>query len=166
MQKLKVLFIPIDAVGHTNAAIGMAQVLMGAGHEVLFITSKLWSGRLEKYGIEEVIISNDNQEVSDPAVHWANWLLNVGMIGGKSSLRSATIRETVYRRKVIEGKIKMDEVLDELLLQIKPDVIMVDQLTCISSVEKSGIPWVLVCSCNPLYVVEDERTPPGSSGLL
>ena len=54
--------------------------------------------------------------------------------------------------------------VEKVIEEVKPDVMVCDQLLTVPSVEKSGIPWVLVCSCNPLIGIKDERTPPGNSG--
>ena len=80
-RKLKVLFIPFSEVGHVSGAIGMAQVLVDSGHEVVFFITDQWRGKIEKYGIEEVLypVNEDNnaKEIGDmdPAQYWAEHAL-------------------------------------------------------------------------------------------
>ena len=47
---MNILFIPLDAVGHVNSAIGMAQVLAQSGHKAIFAITDQWRGKLERYG--------------------------------------------------------------------------------------------------------------------
>ncbi|CAG2114558.1 unnamed protein product, partial [Medioppia subpectinata] len=56
-NNLTVLFVPIDAVGHVNASVGIAEVLIQAGHQVVFVVSDQWRGRLTKYGIQEILLT-------------------------------------------------------------------------------------------------------------
>ena len=163
---LKILFIPIGAVGHVNSAIGMAQVLAESGHKVIFALNTTWRGKLERYGFEEVLFKQENmKEGVDPAENLALILIEKGMIGKltplENALKFAEVMETADHELI-----KVDKIIEDLLPQINPDVIICDQIWCLPSVEKSGIPWVLVCSCNPLFIIEDERTPPGNSGLF
>ena len=54
-NKLTILFAPIDAVGHVNACIGLAEALKDRGHRIVFLVSKPYSGQLFSYGFEEEI---------------------------------------------------------------------------------------------------------------
>ncbi|XP_054152577.1 uncharacterized protein LOC128951353 [Oppia nitens] len=165
-HKLRVLFVPIDAVGHVNAAIGIAQVLLDAGHEVIFVINVQWKGRLEPYGIQEVLVTQrDRSADDDPAKYWADLF-----VGGNGTIRLTPLETTInIRTKLmpifIEETKKLDKILDELLPKLKPNVIILDQVLNIPSIVLSGIPWILTCSFNPLFFLEDERTPPSNSGL-
>ena len=163
---LKILFIPLDAVGHVFTAIGMAQVLADSGHKVIFAINDQWRGKLERYGFEEVLFSQESKkEDVDPAQMWASVLDQNGLFSKLSPLDNAVKLNDVMD-SMIEDQMKLDLLIEKLLPQIKPDVIICDQIMCLPSVENSGIPWVLVCSCNPLFLIEDERTPPTNSGLF
>ncbi|CAG2166719.1 unnamed protein product [Oppiella nova] len=61
---------------------------------------------------------------------------------------------------------RLDPFIKQTIDTLKPDVIVVDHVLCIPAVEVSGIPWVLTCSCNPLFLIEsncEELTPPKGS---
>ncbi|CAG2112157.1 unnamed protein product [Medioppia subpectinata] len=55
---LRVLFVPIFNVGHMNPSIGIAEHMIAAGHRVLFTVNEHWLGRLNPYGIEEVVLAD------------------------------------------------------------------------------------------------------------
>ncbi|XP_054152579.1 NDP-glycosyltransferase YjiC-like [Oppia nitens] len=164
-QSLRVLFAPIDAVGHVNAAIGIAQVLLNAGHEVMFVINVQWKGRLEPYGIQEVLIAQDERSADvDPAKHWADLFISDGLKQWTPLEKLVNIR-TKLGPSFVKKNIDLDKALDDILPNIKPDVIILDQVMCLPSVVLSDIPWILTCSFNPLSFLNDDRTPPGGSGL-
>ena len=166
-KKLKILFIPIHAVGHVNSAIGMAQVLIKRGHEVLFLITDQWKDKLTKYGIKEVLYQEpDEEDISgkDPATFWAEKIKEGGLLGDLSSIEKVA---NMYKDdKYLTKQFKFDKMVEEALKEIRPDVMVCDQVFTLPSINNSGIPWVLVCSCNPLFFIEDLRTPPNCSGML
>ncbi|CAG2166276.1 unnamed protein product [Oppiella nova] len=164
--KLTALFVPIDAVGHVNAAIGQAEVLILAGHRVVFAVSDQWRGRLTKYGIEEVLLHYDTYDNDkDPAREWADRLQENGVIKKDSTAIDNLINMMNLMPYMIENAKILDTLLEGLIPKIKPDVILVDHGLELTSVVKSGIPWVLVNSCNPLVHFDYPELPPPLSGL-
>ncbi|XP_054152675.1 uncharacterized protein LOC128951453 [Oppia nitens] len=165
-NKLKVLFIPIDGVGHVNAAIAMAQVLIKSGHECTFAICDQWRGKLEPYGIREILWSIKNRENADEsaAKYWGLFLKEKGFLGPGDALEKA-VTEVREAKDFYENQHLIDDKARQAILDVQPDVILCDQFSSLFSVLKSGIPWVLVCSCNPLALLHDNRTPPAYSGL-
>ncbi|CAG2179011.1 unnamed protein product, partial [Oppiella nova] len=164
--ELKILFIPVDAIGHVNSAIGIAQVLLDAGHQCIFAINNQWKGRLIKYGFQEVLLTQPGrQENVDPAQYWSELFVNVGAIKATDPLETLiSIQKNLYP-VIIEQTKAMDPVIEKLLVQIAPDVIVVDLAFEIPAVARSGIPWVFTCSFNPLMAGYDERVPPPGLGL-
>jgi len=165
-NKRQALFVPVDAVGHVNACVGLAEVLIHAGYSVTFAVSTLWAGRLTKYGIREQLLRyDDDTGDSDPAKKYSAKLISDGVIGPESTpiknLLNITQNSMPY---FVDRLADTDIMVGELLVTLKPDVVFVDQIIGLPSVVKSGIPWVLVCSCNPLYLIHDTRAPPLNSG--
>ena len=165
-KTLKILFVPIDSIGHMSAAIGMAEVLIASGHTAVFAVNDLWRGRLAEYGIEEVLLTHHKRRTEeDPAKHWADLFFGGGAIKSGAPVETIINIRTKLTPTFAELLIKLDIKVDELLKDIKPDVVVLDQAVNIPSVLLSGIPWVLVCSFNPLFMIENEKTPPSGSGI-
>jgi len=162
-RSLKIRFIPIDAIGHVNASIGIAEVLIKRGHRIIFAINERWNAKLLKYGFEEELIrESESNSVEDPAKFWADVF---APIFNSSSALEKTLHIKRNLNKFFVGMTKkLDAVVSEVIDRIKPDVIILDQVLCLPSVVNSGIPWVLTCSFNPLKMIEDERTPPAGSG--
>ena len=166
LNKLNIMFIPVSATGHVNSAIGMAEVLKDAGHRITFVVTEEWKALIEKNGFETIIFKlemSSNRGESAP-LFLATLLKEKGVFGpGTTTLRKAINMTKWYE---ISDQIReyMDNLLSNIVNQVSPDVIIMDQTRTIPSIEKCGIPWVLVCSCNPLWIIDDERTPPAGSG--
>ena len=165
-NKLKILFVPVDATGHINACIGIAQVLVNSGHKAIFAFNQSCKGMVSKYGFEEVLFTHPYKNTNtNPAEQWANRLDKYGCFEPMTAIQSASKVHDMFI-EYIEDNIEFDVIFDDLIPRIKPDLIIIDQGVSLSSVEKCGIPWVLVNSCNPLNLIEDERTPPFTSGKI
>ena len=156
-------------IGHVNACIGMAQVLVDSGHQVIFYVSDQWKDRLTKYGIEEVLYPvrkiNDDEPEKDVAKFWSKIVVDLGILGNETPLQKM-LNIANNSRDSVGHSTYLDDLVEAMLPKIKPDVILLDQIMPLPSVEKCGIPWVLVCSYNPLFFVQDDRLPPAGSGEL
>ena len=167
VRQLKLLFFPLDAVGHVNAGVGIAQVLIQRGHKAFFAVNEQWRGRLIKYGIEEVLLNQENRDSDgDPAQRYADVLTNTGVFIPSPALESAINFYKNFMPFMANDIKALDSSVERLLKTLSPDVIFIDNLLSIPSVEKSGIPWVLVSSLNPLFYLDFEDLPHFGSGIV
>ncbi len=71
-QKLAILFLPMDAVGHVYTCICIAQVLRDRRHRIVFALSHNLRQMLKIYGFEEEIVElSESRQIEDPAKFWA-----------------------------------------------------------------------------------------------
>ena len=140
-KKLKILFSAIEAVGHMNACVGLAQVLIASGHECIFSISKHWEGKLVKYGIKEHLLANYKVDGDDdPGTYFSRKFIDSSAIGEYSALKK---RKAVWRNiySTFEDIFKVvDNDLEGIIRNLKPDVIIVDNVFTLPCVVKSGIP--------------------------
>ncbi|CAG2101754.1 unnamed protein product [Medioppia subpectinata] len=156
---LKVLFVPILGDGHINPCIAIATQLVADGHRAVFTANDVWRPKLAAYGIETVELANRN--VTDDG---AQRLMSLGIIGGASPIEKVRLASG-HAEFWTKHAQNMDTQLAAVLPAIRPDVIVVDQVWTLPSVVLSGIPCVWCWSVGPLVMLDDERTPPGESGL-
>ena len=168
-RKLTVLYVPRDAIGHVNACIGSAQVLIEAGHRVIFAINDQWAGRLERYGIEErLIVDEDRPKDGDPAKYLVKKVMENGILKATSPLEK--IENKKFDTTLAMAK-KIDKVIGPIIECVKPDVIVIDQPINIPTIDLSGIPVIRSWSTNPLNPLNShaqsiEKLPPAGSGLL
>ncbi|XP_054152574.1 uncharacterized protein LOC128951350, partial [Oppia nitens] len=139
---------------------------MASGYSVAFVMNDHWKGYFTKYGIEEILFPNSELKVEGGLVEdLANRLVDDGVNCATTALENCINLTRKTLPAFIDRTIQLDKLLDKLLPTIQKDVILIDYPFCLPSVVNSGTPWVGICSCNPLYYLEDEKTPPPNSGL-
>ncbi|XP_054152664.1 O-mycaminosyltylonolide 6-deoxyallosyltransferase-like [Oppia nitens] len=176
---MRVLFVPIAGTGHVNAAIGMAQVLLSSGHECWFDIGADWRDKLRPYGIR--MVGSDTTETEDrddktddkdkqntEKQYLKSHALSMkekGILGSESTPLEKALLQLEDCDKMFAFQQQQDLHVNQVIRDLRPDVIVCDQFLSLPSVTKSGIPWVLVCSANPLTSIHHECTPPWFSGL-
>jgi hypothetical protein len=167
-EHLTILFAPLDAVGHVNACIGIAQVLRDRGHRIVFAISDNWKETLKIYGFEEEIIElSESKEIEDPAKFWAQVIVKTGLLNSLSPIEKMKNMSDNFLEEMLNRSQKSDPILKEIVERIKPDIIVIDGFVWLPSLMNSGIPWVWSMRLNPLafeYGMDDERLPPSTSG--
>jgi len=163
---LNILFVPVDAIGHVNACIGIAEVLKERGHKIIFAINESWNGKLVGYGFQEELITESERDPNEnPAKFWANVFISGGSFMSLSALEKTINLKKNLMPFFIKQTKNLDSNIGAIIKRLKPDLMILDQVLCVPSVVTSGIPWILSCSFNPLVFIEDERTPPSSSGM-
>ena len=146
---LKVLFVPVEGVGHINACISLGQTLLRANHKVVFAVTERWEKPLTRYGFEVALFSRGEQ--NDKVMlqfYQAGKLFKEKKLSNLSPFEKIMVDgDTKFQN---EKAYKLDDKLGEIIDFVEPDIIVVDQFFTIPSVVNSGIPWVWVMSTNPL----------------
>jgi len=167
--KLTILFVPIDAVGHFNACIGIAQPLRDRGHNVVFAVPDNWKNKLAAQGFKEEWLNPENSkdettkddgnklEVWQEIVsHMAPAFLHTPVQQIKSML-AVFFAELVNQIKMSHSR------LVEIVKKIKPDIIIVDSIVHQPAVMNCGVPWILSCSITPA-AISSKNVPPAFTG--
>jgi len=165
-EKLTILFAPVDAVGHVNACIGIAEVLKERGHRIIFAINDSWGGKLKKYGFEEELIVDPNRDPNeDPAKYWAKLLIHMGAMMALPPMEKMKIMmSSGMMSQFIDHAKRDDPIYKEIIDKYEPNVIIIDGFVCYPSLVYSGIPWVWSVSTNPLFCTDDENLPPAGFG--
>jgi spore coat polysaccharide biosynthesis predicted glycosyltransferase SpsG len=166
-KNLTILFVSVEGVGHVNACIGLAECLRDRGHKIVFTVDKTFEGKLIRYGfIEEKIFDPNEGKFKNPGEEGAKSLMESGILSGMSSLEKIELmsKQTFFVEMI--DKMKMNEpTLKAIIEKHKPDVYIIDHFVGSPTLIYSDKPWVFLFSGNPLFVLDDERTPPGASGM-
>ena len=161
-RKLVILFVPVSSIGHINSCIGVAETLQLRGHRSVFTCDQSFKGYFIKRGFQEEIIEKElsPEEQRDPSAFFIKHHTENGFFDDHLPVDKARI--VIRCNKPVTRK--EDEILAKIIDRIKPDVI-VNDFYFVSSIVKSGIPWVNLVSMQILSVIEDPKTPPKWSGL-
>lgn len=166
---MKVLFIPIDAHGHVNACIGIAQKLDDLGHRCVFALEEAWKGFIPKKNVrfEEVLYTDASRPANLKAGQY--WLDSTELILDtlhESALYKAEHQNIQEFEEFIFNEFNFDDQLARIIKSVAPDVIVQDHYFAVPAVYHSGAKWIQMTSATPLSCIVHPDTPPTGSGLM
>jgi len=160
-----IVFFPEGAFGPTNNCVGIANVLVGRGHRVVFVVEESFAGTLEARGFEEARMRlKPKPEVpEEPGQFWKDFIRDTAPQFRKPTIEQLESLIKPIWEELIDGAKYVDDRLREILDAVHPDVIVQDNVVAFPAVSAAGFPWVRVVSCNPLEL-KDPNLPPTFSG--
>ena len=159
------VFFPEGAYGPTNNCVGIGQVLQARGARVVFVVEDSFAGTLEAQGFEEALmrLKPPPAEPEVPGQFWKDFVRETAPEFRKPTIEQLEGFVLPVWQELVDGARYVDERLAEIFAEVKPDVIVEDNVVGFPAVLASGIPWVRIVSCNPLEV-KDPALPPTFSG--
>jgi len=164
-ERRTIVFFPEGAFGPTNNCVGIGNVLRERGHRVVFVVEESFAGTLEAKGFEEVHmrLTPPPEVEEEPGQFWKDFIRDTA-----PEFRKPTIEqlEGFYRptwQAIVDGARYVQPRLLEIYEEVRPDVVVEDNVQCFPALVTSGVPWVRIVSCNPLEL-KDPDLPPVFSG--
>jgi MGT family glycosyltransferase len=160
-----IIFFPEGAYGPTNNCVGIGDVLRRRGHRVVFVVEESFAGTLAAKGFEERTMRlTPPPEVEEvPGQFWKDFIRDTAPVFRRPTIEQ--IREFVAPtfEALLDGARYVDDRLREIIDEVRPDVIVEDNVLTFPAILASGRPWVRVVSCNPTEI-KDPAVPPPFSG--
>jgi MGT family glycosyltransferase len=159
------IFFPEGAYGPTNNCVGIGQVLRARGARVVFVVEESFAGTLEAQGFEEALmrLKPPPEQPEAPGQFWKDFVRETAPEFRKPTIEQLEGFVLPVWQELVDGARYVDERLAEIFAEVKPDVIVEDNVVGFPAVLASGIPWVRIVSCNPLEL-KDPALPPTFSG--
>jgi MGT family glycosyltransferase len=160
-----VAFFPEGAYGPTNNCVGIGDVLRRRGHRVVFVVEESFAGTLEAQGFEErtMRLSPPPAAPEVPGQFWKDFIRDTAPVFRKPTIEQLGEFIAPTFRALVDGARYVDERLVEIFAELRPDVIVEDNVVSFPALPASGIPWVRIVSCNPAEL-KDSDVPPTFSG--
>ena len=164
-ERPTIVFFPEGAYGPTNNCVGIGQVLQARGARVVFVVEESFAGTLEAQGFEEALMRlKPPPEVEEaPGQFWKDFVRETSPEFRKPTIDQLEGFVLPVWRELVDGARYVDGRLRELFAELKPDVIVADNVVGFPAVVAAGVPWVRIVSCNPLEL-KDLALPPTFSG--
>jgi MGT family glycosyltransferase len=160
-----VVFFPEGAYGPTNNCVGIGHALRRRGHRIVFLIEESFAGALEAKGFEERLmrLQPPAETEEEPGQFWKDFIRDTGPVFRKPTIEQLNgfIRPTW--EALISGSKHVDERLREIFDELRPDVIVEDNVVGFPAVVTADCPWIRIVSCNPLEL-PDPDLPPVFSG--
>ncbi len=167
-ESLTVLFLPESAYGPTNQCIGLGNVLLERGHRVVFASESSWAGRLAPLGFEERLVDlappDPDAADDDAGRFWTDFIAETAPEFRKSTTEQLETFVAPTYQALIDGAVHAEPALRQVLAEVRPDVVVEDNVVLFPALTTSGAPFVRIVSCNPLEVPGD-GVAPAFSGL-
>jgi MGT family glycosyltransferase len=159
------VFFPEGAYGPTNNCVGIGQVLRARGARVVFVVEESFAGTLEAQGFEEALmrLKPPPEKPEVPGQFWKDFVRETAPEFRKPTIEQLEGFVLPVWQELVDGARYVDERLAEIFAEVKPDVIVEDNVVGFPAVLASGMPWVRIVSCNPLEL-KDAALPPTFSG--
>jgi MGT family glycosyltransferase len=164
-EKLTVVFMPESAYGPTNNCVGIGKVLEQRGHRVVFAAEASWANRLEPLGFEEELVDLAPPAATelDAGQFWTDFIIETAPEFKKPTIEQLETFIKPVWQSLMDGARYCEPRLQEILAEVRPDVIVEDNVNCFPALLTHGAPWVRIMSCNPLELA-DPVLPPKFSG--
>lgn len=160
-----IVFFPEGAYGPTNNCVGIGQVLRRRGHRIVFIVEESFAGRLEAHGFEERLmrLGPPAATTEAPGQFWIDFIRDTAPIFRRPTIEQVGAFMQPTWQALIDGSKYVDDRIREIIDEVRPDVLVEDNVIAFPALPASGIPWVRIVSCNPAEI-KDPAIAPMSSG--
>ncbi len=160
-----IVFFPEGAFGPTNNCVGIGEQLKARGHRVVFIIEESFEGALAARGFAEALmrLGPKPQEEEVPGQFWKDFIRDNAPIFRKSTIEQLGEFIQPTWQALLDGSRYVQPRLLEILDEVRPDVVVEDNVPCFPAVVTAGVPWVRIVSCNPLEL-KDPDLPPVFAG--
>jgi MGT family glycosyltransferase len=160
-----VIFFPESAFGPTNNCIGIADVMRRRGWRVVFIAEESFEGTFVEKGFEERLmrLGPPPEQEEDPGQFWKDFIRETAPVFRKPTIEQLEGFIAPTFEALLDGARYVDERLVEIIDEVRPDVIVEDNVVSFPALPASGVPWVRIVSCNPAEI-KDRDVPPVFSG--
>ena len=161
-----VVFFPEQAYGPTNNCVGIGQELTRRGVRVVFIVEESFTGELEKQGFEERVmrLTPPPETEEAPGQFWTDFIRDTAPVFRTSTFEQLGSFIQPTWQALIDGARYVDDRLQEIFDELRPDVVVEDNVVTFPAVLRQPAPWVRIVSCNPLELL-DPALPPPFGGL-
>ena len=165
---LTVLFMPESAYGPTNNCIGIGDVLRRRGHRVVFAAEASWKGKLATLGFHEALVDltppSMDAGAGDPGQFWKDFIRDTAKEFRRPTIEQLETFMAPTWQALIDGARFCEPQLQTILAEVRPDIVVEDNVVCFPALVTAAAPFVRILSCNPLEM-RGLDVPPPYSGL-
>jgi MGT family glycosyltransferase len=160
-----IAFFPEQAYGPALNSVGIAQACAELGHDPVFITDPSMEGLFEDYGFEEyyVDMSDPDMTAEEKARYWDDFINKHIPNFDKSPQEQIDNYIVETWDAIVETAEWSQQGLPDVLDDVDPDLIAVDNVILFPAIKQHGVPWVRISSVAETEI-PDPAVPPHLSG--
>ena len=165
MDERKVIaFFPEGAFGPALNSVGIAQACTDRGYRCVFLSDPGFAEVFEDYGFEVRIVNlSEPMSPEEMAKYWSSFIN--GHIPNFNLSPYEQIDNYVKEcwEAIVDTSKWAEKELPDVLGDLKPDLICIDNVILFPAVKRYGVPWIRIISCSENEIA-DPWIPPHLSG--
>ena len=155
-----IAFFPEGAFGPALNSVGIAQACRELGHRAVFICDSGFRGVFSEYGFEEFEVNlSEPMPPGQAANYWSDFIQQHIPNFHKSAYDQIDNYVKDCWEAIVDTAKWAQKGLPDVLNEIKPDLICVDNVILFPAIKQSGVPWVRIVSCSENEVADDNIAP-------
>ena len=155
-----IAFFPEGAFGPALNSVGIAQACREQGHRAVFICDPGFRGVFSEYGFEEFEVNlSEPMPPEQAANYWSDFIQQHIPNFHKSAYDQIDNSVKDCWEAIVDTAKWAQKGLPDVLNEIKPDLICVDNVILFPAIKQSGVPWVRIVSCSENEVADDNIAP-------
>ena len=155
-----IAFFPEGAFGPALNSVGIAQACREQGHRAVFICDSGFRGVFSEYGFEEFEVNlSEPMPPEQAANYWSDFIQHHIPNFHKSAYDQIDNYVKDCWEAIVDTAKWAQKGLPDVLNEIKPDLICVDNVILFPAIKQSGVPWVRIVSCSENEVADDNIAP-------
>lgn len=160
-----IAFFPEAAYGPALNSVGIAQECQKLGHEPVFLTDPPMAEVFEDYGFEtyEVNMADPSLSAEEKSKYWDDFINKHLSNFDKDPYEQLDNYIVECWDAIVETAEWAQRELPDVLAEVDPDLICVDNVILFPAIKQYGVPWVRIVSCSE-NEIPDTNIPPYLSG--
>ena len=155
-----IALFPEGAFGPALNSVGIAQACREQGHRAVFICDPGFRGVFSEYGFEEFEVNlSEPMPPEQAANYWSDFIQQHIPNFHKSAYDQIDNYVKDCWEAIVDTAKWAQKGLPDVLNEIKPDLICVDNVILFPAIKQSGVPWVRIVSCSENEVADDNIAP-------
>ena len=155
-----IAFFPEGAFGPALNSVGIAQACREQGHRAVFICDSGFRGVFSEYGFREFEVNlSEPMPPEQAANYWSDFIQQHIPNFHKSAYDQIDNYVKDCWEAIVDTAKWAQKGLPDVLNEIKPDLICVDNVILFPAIKQSGVPWVRIVSCSENEVADDNISP-------
>ncbi|UYV37880.1 glycosyltransferase [Rhodobacteraceae bacterium D3-12] len=160
-----IALFPEASFGAALNCVGIAQELRKQGARPVFICHPGFTGIFAEYGFMEYhLTSSEKHDSQSDEGRWEDFLNTHLPNFNLSPFDQIATYVAPTWDAIVDSAIGVEDSLRDILAQIRPDVVLLDNVIMFPAIARAGCPWVRVVSCAETEI-PDPAVPPYLSGL-
>ncbi|MEB8388399.1 glycosyltransferase [Rhodobacteraceae bacterium KMM 6894] len=161
----EIAFFPEASFGAALNCVGIAQELQRRGAVPVFICHPGFTGVFAEYGFKEYHLPEGPADTAQAvADYWQEFINTHIPHFNLDPLAQLPTYVGPTWKAIVETAIAVEDDLAQVLDQIRPDAIVLDNVIMFPAIANAGCPWIRIVSCTETEI-PDSAVPPYLSGL-